>query len=513
MLSNSKRRFFLNGLILTSTSLLMRFIGVAFNSFVSNKIGADGMGLFTLIMSVYGFTVTVASSGVNLAATRLCAEARDGVHRRAALRRCLVYAGVCGTIAACGLGFGADFVAVKLLGDERCTASLRLLAVSMPFIALSNVLHGYFSATRKIARSSATQIFEQLFKIFVTTWGLLYLVPDGIEYACMALVGGGALAETVSFLMALICYLVDREKRSAISNNEENITSNEKSALTRELFGITLPIAAAAYVRSALTTLEHILIPRGLRKNPATSANALAAYGILCGMVMPVIMLPTAFLYSFTGLLVPEYAEAKVCGDSERVGRMTSRALGLTLIYSIGCAGLMLCFSNELGMLIYGNYDAGEFIRIMAPLIPVMYLDHAVDAMLKGLGEQLYSMKVNILDAALSALLVFLLCSRIGIYGYVVTIYISELVNASLSIARLLKAIDFRSKLFGWLVQPLICISLSIAFVQLIMPRSLNWGSLICRILTATAIYICLIAVPKRRKSKSPDRVKAFARR
>lgn len=78
---------------------------------------------------------------------------------------------------------------------------------------------------------------------------------------------------------------------------------------------IILPVSAAACLRSALSSVEHILIPRGLKKNPLTAATALASYGVLCGMALPVVMLPAAFLYSFTGLLVPEYALAEARKD------------------------------------------------------------------------------------------------------------------------------------------------------------------------------------------------------
>jgi stage V sporulation protein B len=486
------KRFLINGLILTATSLFMRIVGVSFNSFISRKIGADGMGLFTLIMSVYGFTVTVASSGVSLASTRLCAEAIDYKHRCAALRRCLLYAGTCGCIAALGLGCGADFIAERLLNDTRCTASLRLLAVSMPFISMSNALNGYFAAVRKVSRSAATQIFEQLFKIFITVWALLYIVSDGIEYACMALVGGGAIAEVASFLMVFILYLIDKRN---LKTGGDKVTRAEGSAIMRSLFGITIPVSAAAYIRSALITLEHILIPRGLRKNPATSATALATYGILCGMVMPVIMLPTAILYSFTGLLLPEFAEAKARNESMRIGRMASKSLGMTLIFSIGCAGILCWYSSELGMLIYQNRDAGEFIRIMAPLVPLMYLDHAVDSILKGLGEQLYCMKVNILDAAMSALLVFLLCGRIGIYGYIATIYISEIVNLSLSFARLLRVSDFKANVIDWIIKPIVSIAAAVAFAELTLIGKEGWGGFISYSIFTLSVYIGLLAI------------------
>lgn len=487
------RRFVVNGLILTTTSLLLRTLGVAWSAFVSRKLGADGMGLYTLIMSVYGLSVTVAASGVNLASTRMCAEAlgkSDGAAAGGAMRRCLTYALICGVGACLLLFFGAGFVAERWLGDARCTAALKFLAVSLPFIATSNVLHGYFTAVRKVSRSAATQIFEQIFKIFVSAWALLYLVPDGIEYACIALVGGGAVAEIASFTMAFILYLVDKRKIKG-----GTLTREVGKSLTRELFGITVPVAAAAYVRSGLTTLEHILIPRGLRKNPATADTALATYGVLCGMVMPIIMFPTALLYSFTGLLIPEFASVDAKKNPVHTRYMVSRALGLTLIFSVGCAALMGMFSDTLGLLIYDNADAGEFIRVMAPLIPVMYLDHAVDAILKGLGEQLYCMKVNILDAAMCTLFVYLLCPRIGIWGYVLTIYIAEVANASLSLWRLSKVTGFSAKVGRDLMRPILCAVGSVATLRLIGMGALpvGWIYFIGAAVLTLAIYLLFL--------------------
>ncbi len=487
------RRFLLNGLIMSATSLFLRALGVGFNAFVSRKLGADGMGLFTLIMSVYGLSVTAAAAGVNLASTRMCAEALGRCDKRAlraSLKKCFIYAVGCGLAACTLLLFGAEYVAAQWLGDERCTQSLKLLALSLPFISASNVLHGYFTAVRKVSKSAATQIFEQIFKTFVTVIALLYIVPDGIEYACMALVGGGALAETASFTMALVLYLTD------CRNVKNTGLPREKSRkLTRELLGITLPVAAAACLRSGLTTIEHILIPRGLQKNPLTAKTALAAYGVLCGMVMPVIMFPTALLYSFTALLVPEFAESDAARDTSRLKRMVARSLSLTLIFSQGCAALMSVFSGELGMLIYQNSDAGEFIRIMAPLIPIMYLDHAVDSMLKGLGEQLYCMKINILDAALCTFLVWFLCPRIGIYGYIVTLYAAEVMNASLSLYRLYKVCRFKVSVLDLFIKPALCAVGTSAILRLLC-SALNvcgWAGLIIGGVFASAVYILLL--------------------
>lgn len=66
--------FLFNTIILVVSSLILKSIGVSFGIFVSNRIGKEAVGIFQLIMSIYLFTVTVASSGINLASTKLVSE-------------------------------------------------------------------------------------------------------------------------------------------------------------------------------------------------------------------------------------------------------------------------------------------------------------------------------------------------------------------------------------------------------------------------------------------------------
>lgn len=521
------RRFVKNGLLMTAVSLTLRMIAVRFNSFISMRIGANGMGLYTLIMSIYGFAVTVASAGVNLASNRMCAEAKSQAERKSGLKRCFVYALGCGILSCSLLLIFGKYIGEDILGDIRCVTPIRLLALSMPPIALSSVINGYFSALRKVYKSAVVSIFEQLIKILLTVLLLLYILPDGIEYSCIALVCGGMLAECASFAASLLLFLLDfkksndgRENSTARQNTltndgRENSTARQntltndsrensnarQNTLTKKLLSITLPVAAAAYVRSALTTIEHILIPRGLRQNPSTSEYALALYGIFCGMVMPVIMLPTALLYSFTGLLITEFAEALSRGKSADISTMSAKTIELTFAFSVCCAAFMYSFSTELGQLIYQSVECGKFIKIMSPLIPVMYLDHAVDSVLKGLGEQIYCMKVNILDAAMCTLLVYILCPKIGMYGYILTIYVSEAVNASLSILRLCKKADIRLNAKK-ITMSVIGAIFAMLFTRL-MPTETDRLNLVFRAITFLGVYLLCTTV-FRKKGFSP---------
>ena len=174
-------------------------------------------------------------------------------------------------------------------------------------------------------------------------------------------------------------------------------------------------------------------------------------------MALPVVLFPSAFISSFSGLLVPEVAESVARGDHKRVARLAFRTVTPALIFSFGVAGVMGCFGRELGVAVYGSAEAGEYIRLLAPLIPIMYVDSTVDAFLKGMGEQVYSMNVNIIDAGASVLLVWLLLPRMGLAGYVVAIYVTETLNTTLSLCRMLRMSRMPVKLWKQVFGPLLC--------------------------------------------------------
>lgn len=459
------KAMFYNLLLMTAVSLIMRFVSVAFNVYVTGRIGAGGIGLYSLIMSVGGFAITFATSGINLASTRMTAEALgQGTESdiRPVMRRCIAYSLCFGCSATVLLYLLSAPISIYLLCDERCVMPLRLLSIALPFISLSSALSGYFTAVRRVYKSSVVQLGEQFITISVTVRLLALLLPKGVAYACTALIGGTVISEACAFMISFVLYKQDLKKHV---KKGEAVEKN----LTRKLLSISIPIALSAYVRSALVSVEHMLIPAGLRKSGASGDKALASYGTLHGMVMPIILFPMAIMSSFAGLLVPEIAESLAAGEEERVDGIVARVFQIALCFAIGVSGIMVCFSGELGRMIYNSAEAGLFIRVMAPLIPVMYLDHVVDGMLKGMGEQLYSMRVNIFDASMSVVLVYFLVPVWGVYGYVVVIFVMEVINASLSIVRLFKRCNTKIKITKWLIKPLLCIVGSTSAAKLLL--------------------------------------------
>ena len=451
----NRKRFFYNGILLTLVGLAMRSVGMFFGAVVSRAVGAEGVGLYTLIMTVYSFALTLATSGIGITVTRHvassvaeCGEGSEG----GVMLGAFIYALIFGFSAFALLFFGAEFIGSCIIHDVRAVASFKILALSLIPNALSSVLCGYFVGVKRIFANAAVQVASNAFKIAITVSLLFTNLSENIGKSVFYVCLGVSLTEILSFIALLVQYFVFR-----------SASSRRKNEL-REISKTAMPLAFSAYVRSALLTLEHILIPKKLDEYLGGKTEALSAYGTLHGMALPIIMYPMAPLSSFAGLLVPEFAGGVASGDKKRVSRICSESIGATLSYATVVSVFLLLFSEEIGYIVYGSFEAGRFISVLAPIVPIMYLDHVTDAILKGIGEQVYSMWVNIADSFLSVLLVCILIPKMGILGYAVVIIIMEAFNFLLSFLRLKKKISFSFAAARWVFSPLLC-AVSAAFL------------------------------------------------
>ena len=439
---SKKKKFFLNGLTLTLVGLVMRAVALLLGAYISGEIGAEGVGLQSLIGTVYSLAVTLATSGVGLSVTRLVAASiGDGQGEgERILRGAFIYAAVFGSAATVLLLLLSAPVGIYFLADVRVVKALRILSLSLLPMALSSVISGYFVAVRRVALNAAVQIVGQLMRIFLTVALLLRFSGKGVEAAVMALAVGSSVTELICFAVAFIEYLIDRRIHRV---------QGLKGQATVKVAKMALPLALSQYVRSILLSIEHSLIPRRLTDRGNTREEALSSYGYLHGMALPIILFPMTPLSSFSGLLVPEFAESEGAGDEGRMSRIASDAISVTLIYAVMIAVFIFAFAEELGYVIYGTYEAGKYIGLLAPVIPIMYLDHVTDSILKGIGEHVFSMWVNIADSFLSVILVFLLIPLFDISGYALVIILMELFNFGLSYYRLKKRIRFKARLRG----------------------------------------------------------------
>ncbi len=441
------KQYVRNAILLALVNILLRGAGVSFNGYVAGKIGPESMGLFTLVMSIYGFAVTLATSSVHLAAVRLTADrcARmvegDSVSHKKTLRQVLWavcrYSLFFGCLASVLLfGLSAP-LAVWVLKDIRTLSSMRLLCISLPAISLTSALNGYFTGMRKITKNAAVTLWEQGAKFCITAAALVMVVPTkSVEGMCLAVVGGSAAAEGLSLVLALFLTLTDSHMPQGEKPGTKSVVL---STTCKEAAAIAFPVAAGSYARQGLVTAEHLAIPWGLRKSGSSASEALAAYGILQGMALPVVLFPYAVIGAFTGILIPEVTALDATENRAGLKKLCRRVFVTAGWFSAVAFAVFFCCAGKLGQGIYHNAEAGMYIRALSFLVPFMYLDTVTDALLKGLGEQVYCMRVNMADACISLVLVTLVTPFWGLWGYVLSMYACEMMNLWLSIRRLRK--------------------------------------------------------------------------
>lgn len=427
-----------NTLMLTAVSLLLRSASLFFQTRLTAIIGAEGVGLFQMIISVQALAVTLATSGIRFCTTRLLSE-ELGAQRPGSvggvMLRCFSYSLFFGLLSALALFLLSDKIGVWT-GDPRISRSLRFFAPSLPFVALSAVIGGYFVACLRPWKSSVVQVFEQLFFLALILFILPLLYRLGISQTCAAVCACLTTSNFVSFALAFVLYRFDR----GLSRERKTPCRGT----IKRILKISLPLAFSSYARTILSTFQHLMVPPALRRSGASASQALASYGTVHGMALPVLAFPQALFIALAELLVPELTSAQVRGDMKKAEKLAGKILSFTLVFSSVIALFFFIFGKKLGDMLYRGENAGHYIRLMAPLVIVMYADTVTDGILKGLGLQLHAMVINIADALLCLIFVPTLLPLYAVNAYVAMIVLSECFNFALSFHCLSKNLNIR---------------------------------------------------------------------
>ena len=423
-----KSKFILNGIILTFTSLILKSIGMSFSIYISNRIGSKATGTFELVMSVYMFFVTFALSGINLACTRIVSEElaySNPENIKRSVHKCLQFSLFFGSISSLILCIFAPYLSKVVLHNQISSMPFYAISISLPFVAMSSCLNGYYSAVRHIGKSAIVQILEQFIKIIFVLYFINKFLLSSVDFAILSLVLGTSISEVLSFILLFFMYNLEKRKLK--------IARSYSSNLTRKILHISLPVAVTSYIRSALSSIKQILIPISLEKAGLSCSDALSFYGMINGMALTTILFPNIIISAFSGLLIPEYSYASAKKQKNKINHITKISFKYTIFFSGTILIILYVFSETLALKLFNEPDLGIYIKYLSPIIIFMYLDNVIDCILKGLDQQKKVMQINILDLLCTIFFILFVLPCIGKTGYIFILYVSEILNFSLS--------------------------------------------------------------------------------
>lgn len=424
-----KMPIFYSALLLTGVNLLLRLVSTSFQVYISGQIGAAGVGLLQLVLSVGSLAMTAGMAGIRTATMYLTAE-ELGKNRAqnvsSVLRGCFLYSLLCSGFVAAVLYYFAPLLAESWIGDSRSLGAIRLFARFLPIVCLSGCMTGYFTAANRIGTLAAVEVAEQLCSMAVTMSALTLWAGTDMGKACQAVVLGSGIGA----ILTLGCLIILR--------NRESGRCRARIPIGRRLLNTAVPLALADDLKSGISTTENLMVPKRLALYPGTQAP-LAVFGTVCGMVFPVLMFPAAILFALAELLIPELARCAAAESKKRIRYLVKRSLRVAMLYGVIFGGLLFLLSDELCLWLYDSAEAGRYLKQYALLAPMLYCDAITDAMTKGLGQQKACVRYNILTSAMDVAFLFLLLPKYGMAGYYFSFFVTHLLNFCLSLRRLLK--------------------------------------------------------------------------
>lgn len=454
----TKKTFFIQGAVITAVSLLMRVINIGYRSYLTQQIGPEGIGLYQLIFSIFMLAVTLSTSGISLAVTRMVTAAIVAGKRstiRSVVSRCFLFCLCCSLSISLLLFFFADTAAAVLLGNAQAAPCLRILGLGLPFMSVCTCMKGYFLAVDESVSTSFSDLLEQVLGIAVVVFLFWHYAPQSIEAACFAAMLASTLGEITSFTVSFLLYRHSLRKHTP-KHREKG------SGVLHGLTHIALPCTLSSAARNALSTGENLLIPKQLQAYGSSYSASMAQYGLLQGMTMPMLYFPSSFLFSFASLLIPRISREREQDHKKAVAHITGKALSAALVFGIFFSAVFVAFGDSWGNAFYKNSDAGSFLRILAPIVPLVYMDVVVDCLLKGMDEQFNSMKYNLFDSSLRVLLVLCLMRFFGMESYIGILFFSTIFNLTLSLGRLLKVTQVKIYPVRQILLPMVAALLSV---------------------------------------------------
>jgi stage V sporulation protein B len=450
----TKKSFVSGAIILMLAGFVVRIFGFVYRIYLSNLIGAEGMGLFQLISPIYSLIILTLTSGISIAVSKLVAAelAKNHYINLRRITKCaLAMVLSSGLLISVVIYFNIDFIVNTILKDSRTYQSMLLLIPCIPVIAAASALKGYFYGIQDVIPTAASQIVEQIVRIGLVMAMASFFVNAGLEYACALATIGSALGEIANLAVLLIVYKAKKRKERYHKSREGFI---RKRLIFKEMLNISIPISFNRFATSIMGAVEVILIPRRLLAGGLNYQSSIQEYGRLAGMAMPLIFFPALVTSSLATTLVPAIAEAVSLKNFKSVNYRISKSIQITFVLGFIFTAIFLCYPNEIGNIIYKREKIGQMLYLLAFTCIFLYLQQTLLGVLNGLGKQGIALRNSIMGSLIRIAFVYFCMPVYGVPGYIWGIVASTGLVCSLNLHTVAKTTGMVINLRNWVIKP-----------------------------------------------------------
>lgn len=419
-----KLTYIQGALILSMANLITSSLAFYFRIYYSKHAGAEGMGIFQLVFSLYMLLITLASGGISTALSRVIAEFHAKGQLSAikkTLRLVFRLFGAWSIVLCVLIYFNADILAEQVLKDARTTLSLIVLLPSVFLITISAIFRGYFFGINEVRYPALIDMMEKVMRLGTLIFLTDRMLPYGIAYAS----AGAMLATTAGELISVVLlYFVYLRKRP-LADPKKTIIGYR--SILEKIMGLTIPLAFGGALMTINDMISAVLVPSKLRLAGYSPTEALSLYGELTGMVMPLVFYPAVFVAALTTTLIPSITQSYV---NQNRGALAKKCHdSLTIAWSLGLLAMVFSISypEELCRLLFNCPAAGTLLFWSGLACPFYYFLFIQSAILNSIGLQKQVLINAFYDIAIGVVSIYVLIPipEMGIYGYIVGFIVS----------------------------------------------------------------------------------------
>ena len=463
-------------LVLTLTSIISQVLGFVYRIFLSRLIGAEVMGLYQLIMPVYSVIMSLTATGLTVAVSNLSAEYHALGNPRAIVQLLRKALAAFLTLFALVAGVTAvlyDPISVHLLGDARTQLGLLLLLPCILLTGIENLHKHYFYGTGNIRPPAAVELTEQFIRTGAVLGLLVLLLPQYPERVVGIIVAGMCCSELFSSITLVILFRRHMGRPAALPGPGE-----DPRRLARRMGSIALPIAATSLLGNLMGSANAVLIPQRLVHAGMDVSAAMSAFGVLCGMTVPMLCLPTAFIGAMGLVLVPKLSQSVALGRMDEVRRRIHKALLATSVLVMPALAILVVLGPTIGVLLFREATVGRYMVPLSLGVLLSCYQSVLSGVLSGIGRQAAAARSSLLCGAVQLGCTWALMGLpgVGLRGYVAGFVLSSALGALLNYREAARHTGLRPRLFQWCTAPALSALLMGLVVNLLFRILLDAG-------------------------------------
>ena len=421
----SVKKFVKGTIILTGAGILSRILGFFFKIYLSRLIGAEGMGLYQLIMPVNAIGYAIGISGFEIAVSRLTAlyiSQNKKQNAFTATMLALMYSlGLC-IIFSVLIYLFAKPIAIGLLENINCTSLIKAVTISLPFCAIHCMVSSYFLGRENTVFPAVSQLLEQLVRI-AAIYFVIEITGKSDALAgviCLVIAEIGAAIFSISYLIFTV---------------KDKPTFNFKilKKISGKIFSTYLPISANKVILLGVQSAEIMIIPKMLVKSGLTISQALATIGVISGMCLPLILFPATLSNSIGLMLLPNVSKNK--NNPDQIIKASNSSLIFSSLFGLICILIFITVGGRIGAIAFKEPQVEIYINILAWLCPFIFLSTTFKSILNALGKSSRVFANNMLSEIICIIFIVVFIPLWGIKAYLYGLLISQATNAILQIA------------------------------------------------------------------------------